>query len=116
MPTKRRKNRVEKKKSKPWIEPKTFGITRQVLYQLTYENDSQLSISHSHMLVKVKLQHKMKESNMNIQTCTATYEAQINLASVNACIIITDFSINFQQRKEILCGKLIEKLNLCTEI
>lgn len=45
---------------KPRIEPGSLEIALQVLYHLEYEDDTQLSISHSDMLVKLQLQRKME--------------------------------------------------------
>lgn len=53
----------------------------QVQYQLIYEDDVQIGIPNSHMLVRLHHQHKRETFNMNTQTCGVTldrYEPSIS--------------------------------------
>lgn len=80
---------------KPGIEQGTLGIAVQILYNLSYEVDAQLGVSHSYLLVRLQLQHKMG-TFIWPHELEAYHETQINPESLNTYLNMMYFSINYQ--------------------
>lgn len=72
------------------IEPGALGITIQVLYRLSYEDDTWLSLSLSRMLASLELQHKMENSSL-VHDSLAKHKTQINPVWVNTYVLLIHF-------------------------